>query len=140
MNTLCLYTVSLRIGSGNGNTDCKLFVSKEGLVGGTLPANFFFDEYGLIFRLATLFERTGCCQVSLWDGITMGGGVGLSTHGPFRIVTEKTRFVPRFPNWKRISRVFSVCKTPYILIINRFMAFHDSISCIVTVYIVYFFN
>jgi len=67
-------------------------IREEGLVGGTLPANFFFDEYGLIFRLATLFERTGCCQVSLWDGITMGGGVGLSTHGPFRIVTEKTRF------------------------------------------------
>lgn len=111
MKALCLYTVSLWIGSGNGNTDCKLFVSKEGLVGGTLPANFFFDEYGLIFRLATLFERTGCCQVSLWDGITMGGGVGLSTHGPFRIVTEKTRFVPRFPNW---LSCWGGCKTPEI--------------------------
>ncbi|CAL1143470.1 unnamed protein product [Cladocopium goreaui] len=67
-------------------------IREEGLRGGSLPADFFFEEYGVMFRLATLFERTGCCQVSLLDGITMGGGVGLSTHGPFRIVTEKTRF------------------------------------------------
>ncbi|CAE7534803.1 HIBCH [Symbiodinium pilosum] len=67
-------------------------IREEGLAGGSLPADFFFEEYGIVFRLATLFDRTGCCQVSLFDGITMGGGVGLSTHGPFRIVTEKTRF------------------------------------------------
>ncbi|CAE7237970.1 hibch [Symbiodinium sp. CCMP2592] len=67
-------------------------IREEGLAGGSLPADFFFEEYGIVFRLATLLERTGCVQVSLFDGITMGGGVGLSTHGPFRIVTEKTRF------------------------------------------------
>eukprot|EP00913_Durusdinium_trenchii_P015793 g14841.t1 len=67
-------------------------IREEGLAGGSLPADFFYEEYGVMFRLATLLERTGCCQVSLCDGITMGGGVGLSTHGPFRIVTEKTRF------------------------------------------------
>eukprot|EP00927_Polykrikos_kofoidii_P061351 TRINITY_DN56187_c0_g1_i1.p1 TRINITY_DN56187_c0_g1~~TRINITY_DN56187_c0_g1_i1.p1 ORF type:complete len:420 (+),score=70.28 TRINITY_DN56187_c0_g1_i1:75-1334(+) len=67
-------------------------VRAEALAGGTLPADFFFEEYAVVFRLATLFERTGCCQISLWDGITMGGGVGLSVHGPIRVVTEKTSF------------------------------------------------
>lgn len=32
---------------------------QEGLRGGSLPADFFFEEYGVMFRLATLFERTG---------------------------------------------------------------------------------
>ncbi|CAJ1398588.1 unnamed protein product [Effrenium voratum] len=67
-------------------------IREEGMAGGSLPADFFYEEYGVIFRLATLFQRIGCCQVSLCDGITMGGGVGLATHGPFRVVTEKTRF------------------------------------------------
>lgn len=67
-------------------------IQVEGKVGGSLPADFFQEEYAVVFRLATLFERTGCCQVSLWDGITMGGGVGLSAHGPIRVVTEKTLF------------------------------------------------
>lgn len=67
-------------------------IRAEGMAGGTLPADFFMDEYAVVFRLASLFERTGCCLVSLWDGITMGGGVGLSVHGPIRIVTEKTVF------------------------------------------------
>ena len=30
--------------------------------------------------------------VAFMDGITMGGGVGLSVHAPFRIATENTVF------------------------------------------------
>lgn len=67
-------------------------IRADALQGGPLPADFFFEEYSLVYRLATLFQRTGCCQVSLWDGITMGGGVGLGAHGPIRVVTEKTAF------------------------------------------------
>jgi len=67
-------------------------VRAEALAGGTLPADFFYEEYAVVFRLATLLERTGCCQVSIWDGITFGGGVGLSAHGPFRVATERTVF------------------------------------------------
>jgi len=67
-------------------------VRAEALAGGSLPHDFFYEEYSVVWRLATMLERTGCCQVSLWDGIIMGGGVGLSAHGPIRVVTEKTMF------------------------------------------------
>jgi enoyl-CoA hydratase/carnithine racemase len=31
-------------------------------------------------------------QVSCWDGVTMGSGVGMSVFGPLIIATEKTVF------------------------------------------------
>ena len=31
-------------------------------------------------------------QISVWNGIVMGGGVGISVHAPIRIATEKTVF------------------------------------------------
>ena len=42
--------------------------------------------------LPHFFERQQVLQVSLWDGIVMGGGVGLSIHSPIRIATERTMF------------------------------------------------
>lgn len=30
--------------------------------------------------------------LAIWDGIVMGGGVGLSVHAGFRVVTESTKF------------------------------------------------
>ncbi|KAJ2994890.1 hypothetical protein HDV02_001256 [Globomyces sp. JEL0801] len=47
---------------------------------------FFEEEYKLNHLLATTKKPF----VSILNGITMGGGVGISVHGQFRIVTEKT--------------------------------------------------
>ncbi|GMM58357.1 3-hydroxyisobutyryl-CoA hydrolase [Maudiozyma humilis] len=49
---------------------------------------FFQHEYSLNFQLATFNKPV----VSIMDGITMGGGVGLSIHTPFRIATEHTKW------------------------------------------------
>ena len=66
---------------------------RQGVIDGTsYPAEFFSEEYALDYQIATLLERDNVVQVSLWDGIVMGGGVGLSLHSPIRIATEKTLF------------------------------------------------
>ncbi|KAK3810884.1 MAG: ClpP/crotonase-like domain-containing protein [Benniella sp.] len=50
--------------------------------------SFFAEEYRLNHMIATLKTPF----VAILNGITMGGGVGLSVHAPFRIATEKTLF------------------------------------------------
>ena len=55
-----------------------------------LPSNFFREEYQLNHLIAT--QSPDMPQVSLWDGIVMGGGVGLSVHGKYRVATENTLF------------------------------------------------
>lgn len=49
--------------------------------------DFFQREYNLNFLIGTYPKP----YISIMDGITMGGGVGLSVHAPFRISTEKTK-------------------------------------------------
>jgi enoyl-CoA hydratase len=49
---------------------------------------FFYAEY----RLNHLIFEYPKPVVAIMDGITMGGGVGLSIHAPFRIATERTIF------------------------------------------------
>ncbi|KAH3671521.1 hypothetical protein OGAPHI_000224 [Ogataea philodendri] len=49
---------------------------------------FFQKEYSLNYLLSVFNKPV----VSLVKGIVMGGGVGLSVHGPFRVVCESTRF------------------------------------------------
>jgi enoyl-CoA hydratase/carnithine racemase len=49
---------------------------------------FFREEYRLNWRIHT-FPKP---YVALLDGITMGGGVGISVHGGYRVVTENTLF------------------------------------------------
>ncbi|XP_057524888.1 3-hydroxyisobutyryl-CoA hydrolase 1-like [Amaranthus tricolor] len=53
-----------------------------------LGANFFEKEFILNYIMATYRKP----QVSILNGIVMGGGAGASLHGRFRIVTEKTVF------------------------------------------------
>jgi enoyl-CoA hydratase len=63
-------------------------VSTAGQKGAALSRDFFREEYALnraIFRYAKPY-------VSLINGISMGGGVGLSAHGAFRVVTENLTF------------------------------------------------
>lgn len=54
---------------------------------GSASAAFWSDEYRLNARIA----RYPKPYVAVMDGIVMGGGVGVSAHGSFRIVTERSR-------------------------------------------------
>ncbi|KAG6125173.1 hypothetical protein E4U38_007887 [Claviceps purpurea] len=63
-------------------------LNQEGPNGWEKSADFFALEYKLMHYIATYKKP----YVALMDGVTMGGGVGLSMHAPFRIATEKTVF------------------------------------------------
>lgn len=52
------------------------------------PGEFFAFEY----RMNTLLHHFKKPYISLLDGITMGGGVGISIHGSHRIATERLLF------------------------------------------------
>uniref|UniRef100_A0A671L4Z7 3-hydroxyisobutyryl-CoA hydrolase n=1 Tax=Sinocyclocheilus anshuiensis TaxID=1608454 RepID=A0A671L4Z7_9TELE len=63
-------------------------VSEAGKAGDSLTQDLFREEYILNNTIGT-YQKP---YVALIDGITMGGGVGLSVHGRFRVATEKTLF------------------------------------------------
>jgi len=65
-----------RSGLGEDGTDPKT------------PEIFFFEEYLLNERIHSL----AIPHVALLNGITMGGGVGLSVHGRFRVAYDNTLF------------------------------------------------
>lgn len=82
--------------SGEGRAFCAggdVAEVRDGvLAGNSTPADFFFEEYQLDYDIAMLHQNKGVLQIAVWDGIVMGGGVGLSIHSPIRIATEKTIF------------------------------------------------
>ncbi len=63
-------------------------IVEQGYENNSAAQEFFSTEYKLnarIFHFSKPF-------IALLDGITMGGGVGVSIHGSHRIITEKTLF------------------------------------------------
>ncbi|KAF2031123.1 3-hydroxyisobutyryl-CoA hydrolase mitochondrial precursor [Setomelanomma holmii] len=62
--------------------------NREGPQGQQRSSDYFGLEYKLDHLIATYTKP----YVAFMDGITMGGGVGLSIHAPFRIATENTLF------------------------------------------------
>ncbi len=62
--------------------------AKKGGKADPLTRDFFFAEYRLNRQIARFPKPI----VSIIDGITMGGGVGLSIHGRYRVATERTLF------------------------------------------------
>lgn len=57
-----------------------------------IGADFFFHEFQLDYEIARLWERRQVLQISILNGIVMGGGVGLTLTSPVRIATENTTF------------------------------------------------
>jgi enoyl-CoA hydratase len=62
-------------------------LAESGARDGAEAREFFFTEYRMNHRLFT-YEKP---VVALMDGITMGGGVGISQPARYRVATENTR-------------------------------------------------
>ncbi|KAG9015278.1 hypothetical protein FRB93_012977 [Tulasnella sp. JGI-2019a] len=81
------------IGTGNGGTFCaggdvKTIVQNLAKGDSSAGITFFKEEFELDYALASLKTP----YVAILDGITMGGGVGLSINAMFRVATERTVF------------------------------------------------
>jgi enoyl-CoA hydratase len=64
------------------------FLAASARDGGAAARDFFFREY----RLNHLLMAYAKPVIAIMDGITMGGGVGISLPARYRVATERTRF------------------------------------------------
>ncbi|XP_027335103.1 3-hydroxyisobutyryl-CoA hydrolase 1-like isoform X2 [Abrus precatorius] len=109
LNALSFYMVSRLLEvfhEDEGNSDVKLIIVKGNgrafCAGGDVAtvvrdarggdwksgAKYFNIEFKLNYMMATYSKP----QISILNGIVMGGGAGASIHGRFRVVTENTVF------------------------------------------------
>lgn len=65
-----------------------LWLRDNGLADRPKALTFFWDEY----RLNRYIKTYPKPYIAFIDGITMGGGCGLSVHGDFRVATERTLY------------------------------------------------
>ncbi|MGB3627763.1 MAG: enoyl-CoA hydratase/isomerase family protein, partial [Henriciella sp.] len=63
-------------------------LQESGKADGQEARDFFASEY----RLNTLIKEYPKPYVAIQDGVTMGGGVGISVHGTYRVATPNTLF------------------------------------------------
>ncbi len=68
--------------------DAGLAAKADGTIDRGLTADFFREEYVLNHAIHNFPKPF----IALVDGISMGGGVGLSVHGPIRVATERMLF------------------------------------------------
>jgi len=61
---------------------------KQGVGSKDIKSTFFAREYLLDYSLASMHAT----QIALWNGIVMGGGVGVSCHAPIRVASENTMY------------------------------------------------
>jgi enoyl-CoA hydratase len=61
-------------------------IDYDGTETSQLVQNFFYEEYILNHQIHTCHKP----YIALIDRVCMGGGVGLSVHGSFRVATERT--------------------------------------------------
>ena len=66
----------------------SIVIDNDGKAPSELSENFFYEEYQLNQQIHN-FPKP---YIALLDGVTMGGGVGLSVHGSHRVTSEKMLF------------------------------------------------